>query len=52
MCDLIIFIVQCSNGLCYVLYCEPINKITMKIDVSMFTCPNAYYKIVCLHLLV
>lgn len=39
MCDLIIFIVQCSNGLCYALYCEPINKITMKIAVSMFTCP-------------
>lgn len=40
MCDLIFSILQCSNALCYVLFCEPINTITVKIIISMFTCQN------------
>lgn len=40
MCDLIHSIAQCSNGLCYVIYCDPKNKITVKIIISMFTCQN------------
>lgn len=40
MCDLILSIIQCSNAFCYVLYCDPITTITVKIIIAMFTCQN------------
>lgn len=40
MCDLILSILQCSNAFCYVLYCDTINTIPVKIIILMFTCQN------------